>query len=386
MNRLLFACLAPCAFLIVNYAGYEDSQKISEARPHKTTAFQISATHPGYNQSAPLLCSLIQVRNDHGFILEYYLDVDSVACRDSVCEIVTVRIFWDALGRYRRYTLPKGGALTKKGHELFSDADHAKLHSILTDANSSLQHVSIDQVSSPDQAMEDVDAISGATPLSQRDSVVPGAVYTTYTLWHWANGPIRQTVYRQTEQACSQPQLLSFLNSADKDFTIFAINQFTARRIHSQSVRKNIIKQTQQGDISIVEPAIAYFKSMATASEAKVYYDAIETLFLPGTERQRIKYLDSLSSTTQPAPPGYFKRFSGKLSKLRTYYEIHRFLKLMEARNHTSPELTQQALTLLNGSEFFIARRAFYYLKDRTLSPAQSQAVEAFRLKHSDRL
>jgi len=59
---------------------------------------------------------------------------------------------------------------------------------------------------------------------------------------------------------------------------------------------------------------------------------------------------------------------------------------LLEARKPSSPEVTRQVLLLLDRPQFFIARRAYYYLKDQTLNKEQRQNVEAFRLKFQDRL
>ena len=354
----------------------------------KTKIRKVSITHPGYNNGKPMSRSLMQVLDVRGHQLEYTMDVDSVACGDGVCEIITVRLYWDTLGHFSRYVLPTGGALTKKDHEAFSAADHKKLHAILSDSASSLQYVTMDQVTAPDQAMQETDAITGATPLAQQDSVVPGAVYTSFTLWHWANGTAPTIIRTLTEKCCSNEQLILYLNTGLEKYQIFAIKQLITRQLHDQDILENVVRQTQQGSVSLVEPAIAYFKSMATDAEADVYYRAIERLFASGSEQKRIRYLDSLAVTSQAQapPPDYFDRLSGRLSKLETYYEVHRLLNLLEARNPSSAEVTRQVLRLLNQPQFFIARRAYYYLKDRPLIAAQRQQMEAFHLKFQDRL
>lgn len=330
--------------------------------------------------------SLVQVRDTRGNLLEYHMDVESVACGDGKCEIVTVRIFWDALGRFEQYLLPAGGTLTKKDHQVFSNEDHQKLHAILSDPASSLQYVSMDQIIAPDQAIQDVDALTGATPLAQQDSVVAGAVYTTFTLWHWANGTIPRSAQALTEKTCSNDQLQSYLKAGTEPYQIFAIEQLAKRRVYDPNTLKTVTQQTQKGSASLVEPAIAYFKGMATDTQANVYYNAVATLFSSGSEQKRIRYLDSLAATTQPPPPGYFDRLSGMLSKLETYYEVHRLLNLLESRNPSSPEVTRQVMKLLDTPQFFVARRAYYYLKDQTLNEEQRQTVEAFRLKFQGRL
>ncbi len=350
------------------------------------TVHRANITHPGYNNGKPMSRSLMQVRDKRGHLLEYHMDVDSVACGDGVCEIITVRIYWDVLGYFKRYQLPAGGELTKKDHDVFSAADHKKLHAILSDSASSLQYVTMDQVTAPDQAIQETDAITGATPLAQQDSVVPGAVYTSFTLWHWTHGTAPKIIHTLTEKACSNEQLILYLDSGLENYQIFAIKMMTQRRLHEQAIQENVVRQTEQGSVVLVEPAIVYFKSMATDTEADVYYRAIERLFASGSEQKRIRYLDSLAATIQTPPAGYFDRLSGRLSELETYYEVHRLLNLLEARHPSSTEVTRQVLHLLDQPQFFIARRAYYYLKDQALGEDQRKRVENFRLKFQDRL
>lgn len=343
-------------------------------------------THPGYNEAKPMPCSLMQVNDARGTMQEYYLDVNSVTCGDGVCDIVTVRLYWDTLGHYRRYRLPEGVSLTKQGHEVFSAADHAKLNTLLADPYLSLKHVSIDQVVAPDKAIEDVDGITGATPLAHLDSVVPGAVYTTYTLWHWANGPAGRTIRTLTEQGCSREQLIHFLNHGTEAFFVFAAEQLTQRKVCSPTILEITMRRLQQGSAVLVDPALLYLQSLSTDSDADPYYRTLESLFGSASEAKRIKYMESLLATPQPPPAGYYDRLSSHLATLKTYYEVHLFLSLMEKRNPSSPEVVRQTLPLLDRNQFFIARRAFRTLQNQDLTEAQQRKVEAFRLAYQDRL
>jgi hypothetical protein len=270
--------------------------------------------------------------------------------------------------------------------EVFSDADHKKLHSILSDTASSLQYINAAQIIAPDQAIQQVDAITSATSLSHQDSVVSGAVYTSFTLWHWANGAVPRVIHALTEKDISNDQLHVYLTEGLESYKIFAIKQFTARAIHDPTLLEKVIRQVQEGSVCLVKPAIAYFKSMATDTQADVYYHTMERLFLSGSEPKRILYINSLAATTQAPPAGYFDRLSSMLSTLETYYEVHRLLNLMEARNPSSSEVTRRVQRLLDHPRFFIARRAYYYLKDQSLTTDQRKRMEAFRLKFHDRL
>ncbi len=383
--RLTLTLLCIVSLARSSIAG-DGTEEDADPAPNRTVAHRVMLTHPGYNEAKPMPCSLVQVHDARGYIQEYYLDVNSVTCGDGVCDIVMVRLYWDALGHYHCYRLPEGAALTKQGHEVFSAADHAKLHALLSDPYLSLKQVSIDQVIAPDKAMEDVDGITGATPLAHLDSVVPGAVYTTFTLWHWANGAAGKTIRTLTEQGCSREQLVHYLNHGTEAFFIWAAEQLTRRKISSPAILDITTRRLKQGSTTLVDPALLYLQSLSTDSHADPYHRTIESLFGSASEPKRIKYMESLAAARQPPPAGYHDRLSRHLATLDTYYEVHLLLCLMESQERSSPEVVRQTLPLLDGNEFFIARRAFRFLQNQDLTEPQQRKVEAFRLAHQDRL
>ena len=75
--------------------------------------------------------------------------------------------------------------------------------------------------------MDQVDGLTSATSLSHQDSVVPGAVYTSFTLWHWANGQVRNAIQTLTAKSIGKDQLKAYLTQGPDVFRIFAIEQFT---------------------------------------------------------------------------------------------------------------------------------------------------------------
>ena len=154
-----------------------------DSQAAKGISRQINLDGPGKAGAMPR--EVVQVLDSKGNPSRYFMDVDSVVCADAMCEIVTVRIYFDALGNYERYELPSGGNLTKYGHKPFSPADHSKLHRVLSDPYSPLKSIRWDEITTPNSsavASDDVDGSSGATILSKRNVVVVGAAYTCCTL------------------------------------------------------------------------------------------------------------------------------------------------------------------------------------------------------------
>jgi hypothetical protein len=371
-----------CLSVAVRAGGIHVTGK---AAPDRITRITVPLVHPGTNDGKPAPCALMQARDAQGFLQAYYMDVDSVTCGDGACEVIPVRLRWDALGTFHSYTLPAGGALTKQGHQEFSAADHDKLRSILADPYSPLMHVKIDQVTAPDQAVQEVDAVTGATPLAQQASVVPGAVYTSYTLWHWVNSPAK-TIRVLTERDCPDAQLARYLAVDTEAFVMFALEQLEKRKICDQPLLDTLMHRMRTGSDTLLDAALHYLQSPPAAQDPNRYYGAIESLFASAAEPKRIRYLESLLATPLPAPAGFYDRFSSHLTALETYYEVHLLLNLMAERNPGSEMVMRRALLLLDGKKFFIARRAYYALQDQTLTAPQRRHLEAFRQRYQDRL
>lgn len=353
-------------------------------QPPKPVEIDILVMHPGLNRSEATEWILFQSSDEQGFPVEYYLDVPSVICGDSQCDIITVRLFWDPLGNVVRYSFPEGGTLTKRGHKQFTDADHSKLLQILQDRESSMKNVAATDVVSPAEAQtgDEIDGASGATLLSDKSAIVPGAVYTCYNLWHWANSDIQETILSISEDKMTNEQLLQYLASERQERMAFAIEQLTERGAGDAATTQAVFELALQGNVELASRGLEYFESRG----ADTYYVAIEKLFAQSAEKQRVLYLSSLNATDLEAPAGFYDRLSTSLSSLESYYEVHLLLNLMNARNPSSAAVASNTLPLLESKSFLIGRKAYNFLMEEELAPEQTARLDAFQQKNADRL
>ena len=121
----------------------------------------------------------------------YYCDVNTPVCSDSLCRSLILEVYWDLLGNFTRFEVPEFPPLTKWDHLEFSAEDYLKLEEILGDKHSVLGTVR-------DVNALKVDAVTGATRETLKNAVVPGAVYSSYTLWHVVNGEIPSGIRQYT--------------------------------------------------------------------------------------------------------------------------------------------------------------------------------------------
>ncbi len=346
----------------------------------------LDLVHPGIPEAGRHPSRLIQVQDDQGNPLRYHLDTDSVVCGDGQCEIIKVRICWDVLGDYMRYELPQGGNLTKMGHIPFSPQDHAKLHAILSDSGSPLAQYPVAQISAPADGVQAVDAVTHATPLFYQNTVVSGAVYTCYTLWHWANGAAARQIRSLTEAGCSSDELLRYISEGSDKLSVFGMEQLARRGNYERKSVDAVIARAERGAAQQAEAAAGYLESSLGKPDNGIYFSAMERLFAAADTPKRTLYLRSLTGVKAEPPAGFFDRLAGWLPRLDSYFEVHLLLTLLERRAPCSDESVRQALLVLDNNNFLIARRAFWYLEKHPLTSVQKGRVDDFRTRFEHRL
>ncbi|MEX0321016.1 MAG: hypothetical protein AB3N63_02580 [Puniceicoccaceae bacterium] len=349
----------------------------------------IEANHPSLLDGGPVKIAFVQSLDSRGWPSGFSMEVESVICRDVQCEIIPVLMVFDELGNFLRFELRFGDNLTKMDHIPFSQDDYAKLQQILSDRNSALRNIAADRVVTPEQAMlkKKVDGISGATALTEEGAIVKGAAYTSYTLWHWANNPeIRRQARLFTSQLASEDQLIEMLSQGSEGYLHFAIQQLIAGNYFRKDVRSAVTAELLSGRDRTVKPVMEYLEAATIATGQPYFFMFVQSRYLALQNQTRVRILEALKETSLDAPDGFMDGISGWLPKLETYYEVHLLLELLDAKNPGSQNTTRQAIQLLDNNNFLIARRAFWFLEERELNPAQSALIKRFRSEYEDRL
>ena len=353
-----------------------------------THPFDLKLTHPGDPESREYPVTLEQVVDPAGEPEAYRTWVDSVICRDDACEVVKVQLHWNALGQFQHYEVEPGENLTKLDHVPFSEADHQKLLEILKDQESPLKEVTKEGLAPKSAAAGDnsarVKGVSGATVLTLRSTVVIGAGYTCYDLWHWANGEMTEIIRQRSGETMSDRQLLICLASEDNLTRRFALEQLKRRNLNNKETLKRVIDHFPAMSKDLVELALEYLEDAATSQAAR--QETLLRVFAKATADQRVVILDRLVAEAESAPSGFYDQLSEQLPEFDSYYEVHLFLNLMERRNPGSAAVIQHTLPLLKHEKFFVARRAFWFLNKQDLTKEQNEKVDAFYEAHADRL
>ena len=354
--------------------GFGVKNTVVSEKKHK-----VKVVHPGNSELAMQEYDLYEIGGMDGIPGEYYMDVASVNCYDSVCKVVPVRIFWNNVGEYLRFELKPGVRLEKADGKPFSEEDYKKLHHILQDRNSVFKNVSIDDLVNP-VSIEGVDAVTGATMLVlDNNETVKGAALSCYTLWHFANGGIISEIQQITGEACTNEQLRKFLETGENNYKDFALQQINTKKVYDKKTVDEVIRQAQLYN-ELFKASVRYFED----APDDIYFAAIKLLFKNGNGNHRILVLNSLCRTNKILPYHYLDDLSLFIPNL-SFQEIDLFLEILEQKNISSEIILDQIINLLD-QKILIARRAYWYLNGQKLSEEQQNKIVAFQERNKEYL
>lgn len=375
INIILYWFFFPC--WLVHHDG-----EIVQFKNSIEIFHDVKVQHPGKGKDNIEEAILVEIQNKKGISVAYYMDVESVICIQKVCKIVSVRIYWNAIGEYQQYEMEEGITLEKYEADIFEEQDYIKLNSILANINSPFKEVNVDEILKvPDETHNDIDAVSGATAieLDEKDTV-PGAALTCYTLWHWANGEIISVIQDFTAQSFKASNFESYLVSAKGQQQLFALEKLAAKKLFNKALVKNAIDEVSKNEI-LLKPTINYMEQ----ADEKIYFSALEQLFLEGNNKQKIAVLTSLLNTTKIVSKKQLDRLSRYTLNLDSFQAVSVYLRLMNQKNANSSVVIKNTWPLLE-DDMLIARNAYWFLKKQDITVAQQEILKDFQQKHKDQL
>lgn len=176
--------------------------------------------------------------------LFYYSDIFSQVCTDNVCKPAHLRLFWDVCGNFLGFKIPEDAPLTKMNHNNFTNYDYYTLYIILNNPKAEIGKMSKSDLINYN-AVDDVDAITGATSAGAEHWVVEGAAYSTHTLWYMVYDTRRFILPRTPKEKHSKDYwLLKFektetLTTAELTFLLFEAEQ--NKMLRKYSIQKLLV-------------------------------------------------------------------------------------------------------------------------------------------------
>lgn len=346
------------------------------------TTYQVELADPVSPSMPSRTHDVVLSRDRNGFPVEYALSFETHMCTDDQCRVVAVTMVWNATGCFTRLTCPPGRPLTKKEHAPFTAEDYAKLDRILKDRSSILRSWTLAYLERPQETGDGVDAVTSPTPITVRDSVVQDAAYTTWALWHWANGEIVPKLRGITNENCTPAYLNHLLVSEDRRYADFALDYLMEHHPSDPQFAQSVFHVLENGERDQIAHSLE-FLSRAIPDKTRLHARLIESCC-------RMRSADCPMILEQFAaepdlPATTFEGLTGRLAQL-PYFPIHLILRLLEERKFTSEKTIADVAALLDSDNFFIARRAYEHLARQDLDADAANKVSAFRKRNRDRL
>jgi hypothetical protein len=219
----------------------------------------------------------VQLQYDHaGKPLQYFSEIFTPVCDDSVCRPVFIHLYWDLVGNYLKYEVPSGEVYTKIDHRDFDENDYQQLHDILSNTQSLLKDFRLDELvdTTTSRVSDSLDAITGATAKNLRNEVIDGALYTCYTLWHIANGRVTDSIRKVTDSLTTPDLLCDFLKSGNHHYQYYALDQVI-------SDNEGIPPQFEQGVLQLLrEKNVFLARNVLRRLPEQVFWEQDRQLWL----------------------------------------------------------------------------------------------------------
>lgn len=176
-----------------------------------------------------ILIDVFQTMDASGLPAAYRAHILSPVCEDGSCYEVELDFSWNLLGKFSHFEIDPAKPLTKLDHIPFDAADYEKLNRILHTPSPSFIHLRRSELVAEPTGNGDVDGMTGATVKAIKKDMVPGAIYTCYTLWHIANGGIVFNIQEHTRKLLTPPLIEKMLGADDAEMHYFLIENLEAR-------------------------------------------------------------------------------------------------------------------------------------------------------------
>lgn len=167
-----------------------------------------------------------------GLIDLYGARVYTPVCEGKKCYSIEIDLYWDVLGRYHHFDTVPGKGLSKLDHIPLTSSDYCRLDTVLRDPQSILSSYSMEELVENTRS-SGIDGITGATLEVLKRGIVDGAVYSCYTLWHIAHGPVVDSLKKATKGMLSQELVQKMVELDDQDIFYYLIHSFSDQEFKS---------------------------------------------------------------------------------------------------------------------------------------------------------
>jgi len=279
-------------------------------------------------------------------------------CVDGKCRLLNIELFWNITGRYLGFELPGGEFLSKTEHIKFNSSEYDKLHDLLCDRNSALANYELEDLV-PVKDTTETDAVSTATIAAVLDYIVPGAVYTTYTLWHLIYGSTKRHIEKITSEKITPEIVLKLLSGHNTSDKVWALTHLPDEMEINAALRNKLMELVLGEDVFLTEQALNALtpKNMVKEIQIDLLNIFNDTGFL-----QRRLIIQKLEKSRK-LNDEVVKKLSDELGNLNGVL-IKMVLEMFTVHKIENKEVIENVAALLKNENRYIANQALKFLEN----------------------
>jgi len=263
-HPVIHLLLLGAVILIASGGIKKESKYLLDANTDKTRTLPANNQSKGLNSDSAQI-EISEVYDKAGLLEQYRVLVSTPICEKDKCYEVEVEFYSDPIGYFLVYDTLQGEELTKLDHIPFEPEDYAKLQEILSNRNSVLANYSKDELVS-DTRYSEIDGFTGATILEVKNSVIEGAVYSCYTLWHIAHGPLVDSLQRRTATEFTPALVNKLVNLNRQEVNYFLIEHLSEKQF--TEYLPQVLQTIENGQGYFAKKALEKMPASAVNAEA----------------------------------------------------------------------------------------------------------------------
>ncbi|GEA13320.1 hypothetical protein [Alteromonas sp. KUL49] len=394
-SRIGATLLLAVVFTIGGCSEYRTTASHDENSTSTTSkSIVVEFEHIANTEGESVAKTLTMHKDSDGDIQSYSMTVESVYCGEDVCKVDPVTMYWNPYGQYTHYSLIEGIELEKGNALPFEAADYDKLHDILLNPENSLRYLVKEELVSEKRGGNAVDALSGATIAMNKNDYVEQAIWTCFTLWHFAHGPVSQIARDFTGAQLGEEKLLALVASGVDAEVTFALEQLTLHQANNErviSVVFNALSQRlNQSNASPLDMVLlqAYLNYLSQLQHSEfhqhviVLFDRKQNWLYP----HLLKVLSDRNADDEGILSSSVSQIAMSIDNTWKPQHIHQFLTLLNGKPYDFSQINQALTNVLNTLDFISARSLYWFLVNQTLSDEQNLTLVRFSQSNRERL
>ncbi|WP_273272567.1 hypothetical protein, partial [Maribacter polysiphoniae] len=208
--------------------------------------------------------NIVEFKDAKGISRYFTRRIDKSVCLSNLCRPISLYIVWDGSGNFQELKFLGNEPLTKTDHTEFTQEEYSKLNCILSNKYSILGNLQReDLILEENRALleKGIDAYSGATKPSLYGTIVRGAVYTCYTLWHTVYGPTHHRILQILDEKANDEYLRNIFNEQDIGYIFWGINYLERQSKYQNEFYKEVAHYINSKNDELSQKALDYFSA-----------------------------------------------------------------------------------------------------------------------------